>query len=165
MDQTVGVVGTGCGVWRGWGIGITTIDAMTCEVWVQNCQGLFLVSHMDHTQSGCCVETIPVCSLGCPRQIVSQECIISCVCVHYPISPECGAMQHRALLRYLLFDLLYNQHITVIVLLEELKIQAVAHLTSEDALELFKALCLLRVTVNCLEVLHNFLCETLTLVV
>ena len=47
-------------------------------------------------------------------------------------------MQNRALVRQLLLDLLQKQHIAVVVLLEELKVESVTDFAGEDGQELLE---------------------------
>ena len=53
----------------------------------------------------------------------------------------------------------------MIVLFKELKVETVVDLTGENAFELLETFGLFRVPIFSLKILHNFFCETLTLVI
>lgn len=56
-------------------------------------------------------------------------------------------MENRTLRIDLFFDLSQDQHITVVILFEELKVESVANLSSQDGFELLESLGLFRVAI------------------
>jgi len=78
VDEAVGEVGTSSCVWRV----LLFWAGSSREVWLQNPEGVLLVSSVDDTKSSGGVESVPVGSLGDPWEIVLQECVICGVSVH-----------------------------------------------------------------------------------
>ena len=92
VDKSIGIVRTSSGEGRRGCICVAAINTMACEVRVQNIKSLFLVSHVDHSKGRSGIEAIPVCGLGSPRKVVSQEGVISSISIHDTICPEGSTM-------------------------------------------------------------------------
>jgi hypothetical protein len=84
---------------------------------------------MDHAQCGSGIEPVPVSGHSSPSKIISQESIIACVGIHDAISPNAGTMSYGVSLSDFIFDVTDYQHISMIVLLQELKVETVSDLT------------------------------------
>lgn len=127
MDETMGEVSTSSSI-RG-SLALTT---STGQVGVQNFSGLGFVAHVDHAQSSSGLKSVPVGSLGDPSHIVLTETVIGCVRIHHTVHPDDCGVEHRVLLGDGFLDFLDKQHISVIVLLEELKGETLLDFAFED---------------------------------
>lgn len=126
MDQTVGEVSSGCGIRRG----LALIAAR--EVRVQDLVRLRLVAHVDHAQTGRGREPVPVGSLRNPGNVILDERVIRGVGIHHTIHPDGSRVQHRILLGNTVLNFGDQQHVGVIVLLQELKGQTFFDLPAQD---------------------------------
>ena len=146
INQSIGIVSSSCREWRVAAL-LSSINPLACEVRIEDCHGLLFVTHVDHAKGSSGIEAIPVSCLCCPGKIVSEEAIVSSVCIHDTISPESRPVENRTLRIDLFFDLSQDQHITVVILFEELKVESVANLSSQDGFELLESLGLFRVAI------------------
>lgn len=88
MDESVGKVSTGARVWRAW------LLSCPMEVRVQERESVLLVATVDDTQGGSSVESIPVCGLGNPLDVILQEGVVRGVGIHHSVGPDGGSVKN-----------------------------------------------------------------------
>ena len=116
MDETIGVVCTGCAVGRVVG------TVASGEVRGKDLVGLALVALVDHSEGGYDHEAIPVGGRFSPAEIIAQEGVIGRIGVHYGIHPDRSRVEHGLLVANAVLDLIDQKHVSVVVLLQELKV-------------------------------------------
>ena len=87
---------------------------------------------MDHAKRGGDHKAIPISGSACPADIVSEERVICGVRVHYSVAPDGRCMKHGVLVANGVLDLVDQEHVRVVVLLQELEVKSFVSLTLED---------------------------------
>lgn len=99
--------------------------------------GFLFVAHVDHSQSCSGVESIPVCGKSCPADVVSEEGVVGGVGIHDAVGPDAGPMGDRVALTDFLLDSAENEHVSVVVFLQELLVVSVPYFSRQDLFQLF----------------------------
>ena len=55
------------------------------EVWVKNLESSLLVSGVNDTKRGSGIESVPVCGLGNPLEVVLQKGVVGGVGIHHRV--------------------------------------------------------------------------------
>ena len=156
MDETICVVCTSCAVGR------VVRAVASSKVRSENLVGLALVALMDHSKGGNDHEAIPVGGRFSPAQVITQEGVIGRIGVHNSVHPNGSRVKHRLLVANAILDLVDQQHVSMVILLEELKVKALINAALQDSENLFKlGLILLQ---ECLsrDLCHHCSCKSLT---
>jgi hypothetical protein len=121
---------------------------------------------MNHAKRRRSLEPVPVSRLGNPLHIILNEGVISRISVHHAVHPDARRVQHRVLGRQRLLNLIDQEHISVVVLLQEHQRKVVPHtaLQNLDHALLTLGLVLLQ-GFRRLDELDHGLCEDLLLFV
>ena len=94
---------------------------------------------MDHAEGRGRAEPVPVSCAGRPGEVVPQEGIICRKGVHRRVAPDCRGVHHRVAVSCALFYLLDEKHVSVVVLLQKLEVEALADVPIQNGEQLVKA--------------------------